>query len=58
MGVFSRGLVAGGHEWLAISVSAIDEVDLSKVRPRYYWDGRGETWVNGWEQKPIAPGQW
>jgi len=57
--VFARGYIeAAGGDFLMINVQSLDDVDLSKTKPKKYWDGRAEKWMEGPGPEPAAPGMW
>jgi len=57
--VFARGWIeAAGGDWLMINVQTLDDVDLSKMKAKKYWDGRAEKWMEGPGPEPTAPGMW
>lgn len=44
-------------DMLMINVNTLDDVDLSKTKPKQYYNGREEKWLEQ-SSVPVAPGQW
>ena len=63
-GVFARGYIAAASgDLVMINVLTVNNVDLSKTKPKKYWNGRAVNYDEGLAKwtvagEPFAPGQW